>query len=198
MIRDKFFTWPYGNDLSVPTAELYPVLSKCALKKYLQPEGAEAMVTGNLAEFISLECRNWNINPWWVMISAQREQSCLTAQELSTPASLAWLGFVGQDIGRKSAPGYYGIYPQVSRFVEQCAWLLGVEPSEKWPEYQRTRKQAARFRLGLKIPVEKDGQQIELVPQFAGEYLQLAYTPHTKVLETNELIYRRWVPLARQ
>lgn len=163
---------------------------------------------GNLAEVIALECRSWNINPWALMLAAQREQSALTTAKLEDKALVAWLGVVGQDVGRTDSPGFLGIYLQVARACETMTWLLGKEPSEKWPIYWRTRKTSPRYRIGrtLKVegaPVIKDGRLVpgtpgvivDYMPVSAGEFMQLAYTPHWKVLATNEQLAGTHIPL---
>jgi hypothetical protein len=189
MLPDRFFLWPYpGVSLEPAIAEIRPVLEKSGLGQFVRS------LNGDLAEYIALECRNWNINPWWLLVSAQREQSTLGGEPMRPEAMNAWLGVVGQDVGRSANPGYYGIFPQVARCVEISAWLLGKEPPEHWPAYARTRKEAKRWRVGLKIPIEKDGKPFDYLPVSAGEYLQLAYTPHYTVLATNEQLARRWAP----
>jgi hypothetical protein len=158
------------------------MLQKSALGIYVN----DPSIGGNLAEFIALVCRNWNINPDWIMVSAQREQSTLTKKSEDFPQSAraAWLGFVGQDIGRTSKPGYYGVYTQIERCCEQTAWLLGFEDEKKWPEYVRKAKSTQRFRPGAGVMVE--GKKV--CPSDAGIYVMLQYTPHMEVLNTNNKI----------
>lgn len=215
MLRDKFFLWPYENEsLAQAVAELTPILAKTPLNRFLGPvPPAVKMVTGGLAEFMALVCRSWNINPFWLIVCAQREQGMLEKlaglAEGPVAAEIAWLGVVGQDVGRTTNPGYLGVYTQVERACEVTAWLLGPDlkaqngkepayPSDRWPEYYRTRKQAARFRLGMTIPiVDKAGAQVSYTPQAAGEYAQLAFTPHLQVLDSNDKIALKFVPARR-
>lgn len=190
MLSDKFFLWPYaGISLEPAIAEMTPLLLKSGLSRFMgQSDG------GNLAEHIALQCRTWNVNPWWLLVSGQREQSVLGKPALDKKAADAWLGVVGQDVGRTTNPGYYGVYTQVARACEVTAWLLGKEDSRKWPEYLRTKKEAPRHRIGLKLSIEKEGTQFDYMPLSAGEYLQLAYTPHYKVLALNETLAGKWAP----
>lgn len=203
MLPDKLFFWPYeGDSLQPAIDELTPVLLKSGLSKYV------ACKEGNLAEYIALECRFWNINPWALMIAAQTEQSALTTPDLSDKALVAWLGVVGQDVGRTTNPGFLGIYMQVQRACEVMAWLLGVETPYKWPTYLSSRKQAPRYLLGRKLQVEgaptmvagkltpgKEGVIVDYMPVSAGQYMLLAYTPHWKVLAAKEAAANKFVPL---
>ena len=196
MIRDKFFLWPYETDsLEQASAEMLAVLAKTDLRRYCLPEGGQALKTGGLHEFMALECRTWNVNPWWLIVCAQREQSAMSGQALSLPAVLAWLGVTGTN-ERTSRPGFFGVYPQVSRCCEITAWLLGVEPAEKWPQYWRTRKQAPRWKPG--VTVDRYGTAVR--PLFAGDYMQLSYTlgkptdTAESILKTNEALMRQLVP----
>jgi hypothetical protein len=117
-------------------------------------------------------------------------------------AETAWLGVVGQDVGRTTKPGYLGVYTQVERACECTAWLLGVEPSEKWPEYARTAKGTPRWLPGRKLTIlDKDPAtgkpSFEYTPQSRGEYMVLAYTPHMRILDVNVEIAKRLVPVSR-
>lgn len=196
MLRDKFFLWPYAKDsLRTAAEEMHGCLRGTDMNKYLDGQPNLPLHTGGLHEFIALECRTWNVNPWWLMICAQREQSLFNGEKLSTSAALAWLGVTGANT-RVDLPGYYGIYTQVSRACEITAWLLGIEPSEKWPQYWRTRKETPRWQPGR--TVARYGQII--APMSAGDYMQLQYTmgnerdPYQKVLDTNETLMKKYVP----
>ena len=210
MISDRFFAWPYELDLSLAVEELSKVLEKTAFRRFLHPVDNSPMVTGNLAEFMALECRNWNVNPWWLLICAQREQSLLgkgrddlaaggSPKPLSVAAEQAWLGLVGAQDGRMNRPGYYGVYMQVSRAAEQTAWLMGVEPSEKWTEQVRTGKEASRFRIGRQIEIQDRAtrQWEKITPQSMSEFVQYSYTTTKGVLSVNDSIMRTWVPVSR-
>ena len=191
MLPDRFFTWPYpGDDLRAGIDEIRPTLAKSGLAMYLGgPEG-------DLAEYIVLTCRSWNINPWWVLVSMQREQSALTTPSLSRRELDAICGFVGVDEGRAAMPGYYGVYMQVQRICEQSAWLMGYEDSLKWPMYWRTKKSTKRWRIGLPVSVQQpDKQWKDQITASRGEYLQLAYTPHWDTLAKNELLAHTHAPL---
>ena len=210
-IRDKFFLWPYELGLETAVDELTPVLEKTGLRRFLHPVGDESLVTGNLAEFIAFECRTWNVNPWWLMICAQREQSLLgrgkedlargeKPKPLSVSAEIAWLGLVGQQDGRARVPGYYGVYQQVSRCAEQTAWLMGVEPAEHWPELVRTGKAAPRWRIGRKLSIQDraTGAWDFVTPQNMSEWVQYSYTTTKGVVQKNEQILQAWVPIHRR
>lgn len=197
----QWFLWPYpGVDLQAAVDMMYPLLAKSALGLWV----TDPSIGGNLAEFIALTCRNWNVNPAWVMVSAQREQSTLTtkSEDFKKSSRNAWLGFVGQDVGRTAKPGYYGVYTQVERCCEQTAWLRGAEHRLHWPYYVLKAKSAERWAPGVKISVEgvpdpKTGLSVKgrwspYQPEDAGEYIQLAYTPHWDVLATNEKIAERF------
>lgn len=193
MLTKNFFLWPYKeNSLQPAVDDLYPVLTKSALSPWLNTSD------GNLAEHIALVCRLWNVNPWWIMVTGQREQSTLGTlpENFKLSAKQAWLGFVGQDVGRVTRPGYYGIYTQIQRCCEQTAWLLGEEPASKWPKY--ITKTTPRFRAGMKMTIERNGYQRTYYPPDAGFYVALAYTPHYQVLSTNYLIAKRYVPMKYQ
>jgi hypothetical protein len=203
VLPDKLFLWPYGGaSLEQAIADLTPVLAKSCIGKQFGAPGPY----GSMVEFIALTCRNHNINPWWLMVSAEREQSSLSAKEMDQKALVAWLGVVGQDVGRTSMPGYYGLYTQVVRFCEVSSWLLGVESALGWPEYYRTTKEAPRYQLGKPVNVGTEGckksdgtpyapgVRLDWVPASRGEYLQLMFTPHLKVLAVNEIIAKTWVP----
>lgn len=191
MLPDKVFIWPYpGDSLEAAVGDIKPLLEKSSLVQFLDSP------SGDLAEFIALECRAWNISPWWVLVSMQREQSALTAPSLTRKALDAICGFVGEDVGRVALPGYYGVYQQVQRLCEQTAWLLGIEDSAKWPIYWRTKKTVKRWRIGLSLSVEQpDGTWKDQMPVSRGEYLQLAYTPHYQTTTINERIAHQIVPL---
>ena len=194
MLPNKFFLWPYeGDSLDQAIADLTPLFSQSGLSLWMTSEGISPL-TGDIVEFVALLCREWNVSPWWLITSAQREQSAMSNMHLDTKATVAWLGVVNADVGRTTAPGFYGVYAQVARFVETTAWLLGVEPSDKWPEYVRTRKTAPRYQLGRALDVEKNGATISVVPLSAGDFMQLAYTPHYDVLRVNEQIARERTP----
>jgi len=191
MLDAKFFLWPYpGVDLNEAINKISPMLQKSALGIYID----DPSIGGNLAEYIALVCRNWNINPAWVMVSAQREQSTLTtpAADFKRSARAAWLGFVGQDVGRTTKPGYYGVYTQVERCCEQTAWLHGTEANGKWPPYLRAAKESRRFYPGVSLNIERNGSPVKYYPKDAGEYVQLKYTPHWAVLDTNESIAEKF------
>ena len=128
MLPDKFFLWPYSGDgLAEAIADLNPVFSKSKLLKGWLGNP----FPGDLVEYLALACRNRNVNPWWLVVSGEREQSIFSREPVSSDVDLraveAWLGVVGQDVGRALLPGYYGIYTQVARFTEVTAWLMGIE-----------------------------------------------------------------------
>ncbi len=203
MISDKFFLWPYGMSL-VPAIEyLKPLLDKSPLLKQLDDP---AIVVGPLSDQIAIICRQWNINPAWVVVCFQREQSLIDGTH--TPAQAVGAlrkatGFVGQDVGTAALPGYYGVSLQVYRCVEQSAWLLGREPSDCWRQQIRTQRTVARFRPGLRVRVQnvpadiitgpRDNQNwADYAPITASEFLQLSYTPHWEVLDTNEALAKKY------
>lgn len=209
MLKDTFFTWPYPDDsLTQCIADLRPLFDKSGVAAYERnwdgkilppPATVEEKLlrgAGDIVEFVALLCREWNISPWWLVVSAQREQSSMSTATMDLSALHAWLGVVNSDVGRTSNPAYYGVYAQVVRFVETSAWLLGVEDSKKWPEYVRSRKTAPRYRIGLSLDgVEKlDGTNGPVLPISRGDFLQLAFTPHEKVLRVNEGIALDRVP----
>lgn len=200
MLKDSFFYWPYGDSLRPAIEELTPLFRRSALADYVDLETNPA---GDIVEHIALVCREWNVNPWWLVISGQREQSIFGSGVALNAAKLAWLGFVGQDVGRSSLPGYYGVFTQVERCVPQSAWLLGQHPRIAWPDYVRAGKTTQRFQPGIRIKVEQshlDGNKIVPGPweimtiQTAADYLQLAYTPHLHILEYNNNLAKKWVP----
>lgn len=205
MLPDKFFLWPYeGDSLVQCVKDVTPILARSGLAGYLRdadpptPANHDDQLlrcAGDIAEFIALNCREWNVSPWWVLTSMQREQSALTTLTLTESALKAVLGVVNADVGRTTNPGYYGIFAQVTRCVETTAWLLGVESALKWPEYVRTRKSAPRYQIGKAISVETAGVWKDLVPLSAGDFMQLCYTPHYDVLRANELDARKITPL---
>jgi hypothetical protein len=194
VLTGKFFPWPYpGVDLQQGKAELQGLFDRSALGVYSDPG-----LGGNLCEFVLYVCRLWNVNPWWVVVSGQREQSTFKTDPMAftRSARVAWLGFVGQDVGRIVRPGYYGVYTQVERCVAQTAWMMGIEPDEKWPAYERRAKVVDRYYPGL---IANIGGSVG-VRTFhdMGEYVQLAYTPHLEVLETNMRIARDTVKVPPQ
>lgn len=191
MLPDRFFLWPYtGDSLQAGIDDIRPVLEKSGLASYL------GSLEGDLAEFVVLTCREWNISPWWVLVSMQREQSALTTPSLSRQALEAICGFVGVDEGRAALPGYYGVYMQVQRLCEQSAWLLGFEDSLHWPLYWRTKKDTKRWRIGATVSVQQpDGTWKEQITASRGEYLQLMYTPHYQTPGVNEILANKFVPL---
>lgn len=195
MLPDAFFTWPYpGDGLDEAISDLKSLFLKSLLSPYV-----DNMFTGDIVAHVALECRNRNVSPWWLVTSGEREQSAFSkvpvTADLALRALQAWLGVVGQDVGRTSLPGYYGAYTQVTRFCEVTDWLLGVESALAWPEYYRTRKTAPRYQLGKTLPVKgMDGLQVVYQPLSRGDYLQLAYTPHLKVLQVNEELARKYTP----
>lgn len=215
MLPDKWFLWPYGTDSLRPAiADIEGFLKNSGMKYWVRS------IHGNLAEYIALECRNWNVSPFWVLVTAQREQSVLgvagldeaalkedydaaapnrDSRKLEPKELAAWLGCVGQDVGRTRLPGWTGVYPQVVRCCEITAWALGLEPSEKWPEYVRVSKSVPRYNPGLKLPVTTTGNPADPKIQYAvlsrGEYAQLCYTPHLPVLAKNEAFARKFTPV---
>lgn len=214
MLPDKWFLWPYDTDSLRPCiADIEPILKNSGMAYWTR------CIHGNLAEYIALVCRQWNVSPFWLLVSAQREQSVLgtpgmeeaalkgdydeaapnrDSRKLEAKELAAWLGAVGQDIGRTKLPGWTGVYMQVERLADITAWAMGVEPSEKWPEYLRTRKTVPRYNPGLKVDVTTTGNprdpKIQHPVCSRGEYVQLCYTPHLVVLEKNEGLARRWTP----
>ncbi len=188
-LTEKFFYWPYSIELTQAVEDIYPVLKKSALNPWLDP----ATSNGNLAEYIALTCRLWNINPGWVLVTAQREQSALTTLPglFRNWSKNAWLGFVGQDVGHVTRPGWYGVYTQVQRCVPQTAWLLGDKNENAWSPFKPA---TSRYYPGVRLGIEKDGQQVDYYADDAGVYTQLAYTPHWKVLESNYKIAKNHLP----
>lgn len=205
MLPDKFFLWPYqGDSLEQAIADILPLLAKSGLAGYLRDKDTTPPTVqdelylrcaGDIAEFIALNCREWNVSPWWILTSMEREQSALTQTVLSESALKAVCGVVNADVGRTTNPGYYGIFAQIVRCVETAAWLLGVESALKWPEYVRTRKSTPRWSVGKAVEIEQDGVQKSFIPLSAGDFMQLQYTPHFKVLQVNEIIARKITPL---
>lgn len=210
MISDKFFLWPWGMSLTPALDYLKPILAKSPLLKQLDDPD---IVVGPLSDQIAIICRQWNINPAWILVCFQREQSLLNGThtpEQAVRALKAATGFVGQDIGRAVLPGYYGVGLQVYRCVEQSAWLLGKEPSDCWREMIRTSGRRTRWRPGVKVESGVEGLPEELklgkkwisnneawaeyTPINGSEFLQLSYTPHWEVLETNERIAKIYGP----
>lgn len=207
MIPDKFFTWPWAMSLQPAVDYLHPLFEAAPDLKAFE----ENLEAGSLSGYTALVCRQWNISPAWVAVSLQREQSLLTAEHAAgkLKALEAASGFVGQDSGRVDRPGYYGVYDQVYRCVEQTAWLLGVLPPECWRELIRTSGRPARWRPGIKLEggveglpptlilgastTHQDGSiWSEYTPLTAGEYVQLMYTPHWHVLAANETIAKQF------
>ena len=189
MLDAKWFVWQWDQvDLRPAIDKIYPLLAKSALDIYV----TDPTIGGNLAEYIALVCRNWNINPAWILLSGEREQSTLSTHfdDFKQSSRMAWLGFVGQDVGRTTKPGYYGVYTQVERCCEQTAWLLGIESRNKWAPYALAAKSSERYFPGVFLMIERDGAQVKYYPSDAGEYVQLSYTPHWDVLETNEKIQK--------
>jgi len=191
VLTEKFFYWPYPtNSLRPGIAELTPVFKGTPLEKYL----GEDCETGDIVAHIVLVCRKWNINPWWVVVSGQREQSTFGRKEWDLTAAKAWLGYVGRDKGRSTFPGYYGIYTQIERCVIQTAWYLNKMSVLSWPDYEKM-SPWMRYRVGAKLEVEKDGVwDKNRVICDGGEWAQLVYTPHDKALHKNWQIAQDLVP----
>ncbi len=166
MIPDSFWPWPYGNSLSKAASELSMVLDKSALKPYLTGP------TGNLAEYLALVAHEWDVNPWWAIISGQREQSLMHKPEATLSELNKWQGYVGLDSGHLALPGYYGVYAQAYRSLSQISWYLNLR------EDPREGKSTPRFKAGMAIEVMKDGHWIQYVPSGRGEFAELSYTPH--------------------
>lgn len=201
MIPDKFFTWQWAQSLQPCIDYLAPIFKAAPeLAKYERDTQA-----GKLSEHCALVLRHFRQGPGWLVVSLQREQSLLT-RDFGTDAAgrekalQAATGFVGQDVGRSTLPGYYGLYNQVFRCVEQTAWLFGKISSNCWDEDLRTVKTTTRWRPGVKLKVQMvpgaygadKGRWEDYTPLTGGEYLQLAYTPHKEVLETNEKIAKKY------
>lgn len=207
MLPDKCFLWPYAGDgLEECIADIRPLLERSALSWYLRdkdmpddpltPSGVMLRSAGDVAEYIALECRFWNVSPWWVLTRMQGEQSAIKTSSLPQHALEAVCGVVNGDGPRTKNPGFYGVFAQIQRCCEVTAWLLGVEPSNKWPENIRSRKQAPRYTLGAQAKVKKDdGTVIEVTPLSRGDWMQLQYTDWASVLRKNEGIYRELTPL---
>ena len=176
----EFFEWPFGQDLGPAIDELMPIFQASVLKPYAQPNPS-----GNIVELIALLCREWGINPWWVVISGQREQGIFTRSDLPLDVSNAWLGYVGQDQGRSKLPGYYGLYTQLERMVPQTAWYLGKLPIEAWAEHA-DKNLDLRFKPGMEISImQPDGTWKNEVIDDAGLCVQYQYTPHYQTPHEN-------------
>jgi hypothetical protein len=208
MIRDNWFLWPYkGADLGQPAAELFQVLKRTHVKPWLMPVPGQMMLSGTLSEFMAMCCRKWNINPWWLVVCARREQPAAFLRPTDDPckawpqALLAWLGVTGDNWGRVNLPGYYGVYQQVERCCELSAWLLGTLTPEAWPEYWRTTKENPRYKPGLKTTywLSKEDKR-QYLPLSRGEYLQCKYTSSDPklVLRDNETFIQEVVPVDRR
>jgi hypothetical protein len=196
MLQDSFLLWPYGKSgVSAAMDDgLHKRFETSGLSEFLNTPA------GDLAEFLAFECSRWNINPWFLVSFGQREQSIFrrTPRDISNWAKMAWLGFVGQDVGHVKAPGWYGAFMQVSRAVEQTAWLAGVEDSRHWPQYVRDGKKTARWpSADAMAPMDfkdLDERPTKRAPKTMMEYVLLTYTPHEKTLITTESAARALSP----
>ncbi len=189
-LPSKFFFWPYAHDLQPAITELRPAFLKSVLAPWCKPNPA-----GDLVEFVALLCRIWNVNPWWIVVSGQREQSIFTRKDLPESVAAAWLGYVGVDVGRVQRPGYYGLFAQVERCVAQTAWYMNSLPTAAWPEHAQKDK-SLRYRQGAKLKLERGGiWAMEEICEM-GDWVQLEYTPHPELVLPKNFQYalERGVP----
>jgi hypothetical protein len=188
ILSDSFFVWPYGEDLEPAISDITPILENSVLSHWIGANGS-----GDLAEFIALLCRTYQVSPWWVILSGQREQSIFTRPDLPINVSDAWLGYVGQDVGRATLPAYYGLYAQVVRMVSQTAWYMAMLQTTSFPDW-RLRDQSLRFIKGTSIKTENNGEWNPRQVNTLSEWVQLQYTPHEMVLLTNWQIAQERIP----
>ncbi len=198
----KFFLWPYAHDLQPAIDELRPVFLRsvlapwCGLAPDLNENAVEkaihdtARLSGDLVEFIALLCRVWDVNPWWIVVSGQREQSIFTRNDLPMKVAAAWLGYVGQDKGRTTLPAYYGLYAQVERAVQQAAWYMNVLPDASWPEHSQ-KDHSLRYTPGATLLLEREGKWKSEPITNAGDWIQLEYTPHPDEVLPKNLEYAK-------
>lgn len=189
MLTEGFFPWPYGEDLGPAIADLKPLFLNSPLAVWANPNPA-----GSIVEFICLLCREWNVNPWWIVVSGEREQSIFTRKDLPPQAAAAWLGYVGQDQGRIALPGYYGLFAQLERMVPQTAWYLNLLPDCAWPEHAN-KDHDLRFVKGGMIKVKQaDGSWLPTAVNDAGLWAQYQYTPHVETPGVNWRCAQKLVP----
>lgn len=180
----KFFFWPYAEDLQPCIDELRPLFQESVLWPWCAP-GPPAGIAGDLVEFIALLCRTWDVSPWWLVVSAQREQSLWSYGKndvLPPHVAQAWLGYVAQDVGRTTRPAYFGLYTQVERMVAQTAWYMNHLPDDAWPEHAQ-KNHALRYSPGGIIHMA-DGTA-DKTDLDMPSWVQWQYTPHTPILEDN-------------
>ncbi len=191
VIPDSFWAWPSeyeaeASPLDRCAKELAAVLERGVLCQFLTgPQG-------NLAEFIALQAREWCVNPWWAIISAQREQSAIEAKDLPESALNKVMGYVGLDSGHLVLPGYYGAFNQVYRSISQISWYMNQRPDV------RKGKTTPRWKPGTVIQV-KDTRDAaapfhDYKPASMTEFVQLLYTCHLTVLPENFELGQRYCP----
>jgi hypothetical protein len=148
--------------------------------------------------YIKRICSHFGVHPAWPIISLQREQSLLGNPNLESLKRAC--GFVGQDNPGTANKTWDGLPTQLFLCVRNMAWYMGETPDtlfgatpDQWP--------SGIHRWGLN-DAEGSGYPVMLYdtepPQRRPtskqeEFCQLTYTPHLKVLETNDNLLKTWV-----
>jgi hypothetical protein len=192
MLEEKHFFWPSEMDSAAVRDKIALVLENSANAVVL---GDDAFDWANL---IHRTCFHFGINPVWVLISLQREQSLLGKRAVDYAYKVA-TGFTGKDSAGQTNSLWNGLATQIFMCAKNTAWYAGIGPdtnfghdSSLWPrsihrwERGEDENGYAIMLYDKPIPAVKT---IYTLP----EYCQLRYTPHISVLETNFSIFRDFV-----
>lgn len=187
-LLDQHFLWPDGAKCADLAAGVRAALMAAPANRelWLDPR----MDWDNFIARVSFE---WGIHPIMALVALQRERSLLTQVADQRDFDFA-TGMVGQDLPGTAHPGWNGLPLQIFLAVRTFAWLGGVGARSNfgyriglWPADDR-------FNPLVDNQVKLYNDQHELAKVFVTrsqvEYVQLKYTPHEEVLDTNGEIYQ--------
>ncbi len=148
--------------------------------------------------FIFRACLEWGVNPGWVLMSFQRERSLLGQVADERDFDFAQ-GVVGQDGPGTVNKRWNGLPNQIFLSARTVGWLSGRGSNFGYrsglqPSAQRWTGTYHRNTVRLYGTDNKPTADLHICKTVA-EFVQLSFTPHLEVLETNGKIMRDWCPL---
>ena len=194
MLTDQNFIWNEAVNINDYITAIKTVLNQSpSVSFFTDPQSA-------WPSFMARVCREYGVNPAWILVSFEREQGLLSApvSQLKPWSWEAATGFVGQDQPGTSNPLYLGFPGQIWRCARQTGWLTGQGPIELYggnntklmPTIARWKGQPITINLLDSNPPESF-QCLDLAT-----YCQLMYTPHYQVLASNGTIYQEKIAVS--
>lgn len=146
--------------------------------------------------YIQRVCLEYGVHPIMPLVAMQRERSLLGKQAESEQDFNFALGVVGQDTPGTVNERWNGLPTQILLAVRTMAWLADIGPASNFgfrPGIAPTHERWNYKTQNLVRLYNSDSTPGGLAncPEQA-TYVQLCFTPHLEVLDTNRLIYDRW------